>query len=298
MIEPEHQPPTPDECRKVRQLARDDWESVAGGWEQWEPYFAGSNWPVTQKLISGLGLGPQARVLDVGCGLGNPSLPIAAMVAPGGSVVGIDLSEAMIAAARRRTERLALSNVTFQVAAVEEFGEPPGSFDAVVSAFTIMFLPDVVAGLRRLGTLLRAGGRIAVSVWAPHRQNPMFAIPRQALARVVELPRPEPNAPGPMRLAADGELAAALTEAGFAQVRVEKVRFYLFARDPADYWAMVTSLTPMLRRHLARLTEAERQAVRGHLMEAVAHYASGPVIRVPALAQVGTASAAPSATPV
>ncbi|MHC4234829.1 MAG: class I SAM-dependent methyltransferase [Planctomycetota bacterium] len=291
MTDTDHQPPSEDECRELRRRSRDDWDSVAEAWEKWEPHFAAGGWPVTQKLIAGLRMGPQVRVLDVGCGVGNPSLQIAAQIAPHGSVLGSDLSEGMVAAARRKAERLELTNATFRVGAAEELAEPPGNFDAVVSRFTIMFMPDVLGALRHLRRLLRQGGRIAVSVWTPHRHNPMFAIPRRALAEVVDLPQADPYAPGPMRLSGEGELATVLTESGFSDVRVEKVPLYQFARDPADYWSVLTQLTPMLRRHLASLTDAQRHAVRAGVMEAVARYASGSVIRVPALAQVGTASA-------
>ena len=119
----------------------------------------------------------------------------------------------------------------------------------------------------------------------------MFAIPFQELVKVVTLPKPDPHQPGAMRLARDGELAGALTEAGFKDVCVEQVPTYQFARDPADYWSMLTTMAPGFRRQVERLTPEQREAVRHGLMQSVARYASGAVIRVPALARVGTASA-------
>ena len=289
------QPPNPplDEqaCQEQWRRARDDWELVADAWEQWEPHFAAGSWPVSQKLMTELRLADGARVLDVGCGTGNPSLQIAAAVAPTGSVVGVDLSEQMVEICRRKADRLGLSNVRYLVGQAERLDEAPGGFDAVACRFGIMFMPDAVGGLTRLRTLLHPGGRIAVSVWAPLSENPMFAVPRQELAKVVELPAPQPHTPGPMHLSEPGELAGVLSEAGFSEVRVEPVRLYQFARDPEDYWRLITSLTPMLRRTLTRLTDEQREAFRRGLTEAVAQYASGTVIRMPALAQVGSASA-------
>jgi hypothetical protein len=119
----------------------------------------------------------------------------------------------------------------------------------------------------------------------------MFAIPCQELARVADLPKPDPDEPGAMRLAREGELAAALADAGFSEIDVEPVAMYQFARDPQDYWEMLTVMAPGFRRQLRVLNERQRAAVRAGVMSAVAKYASGPVIRVPALAQVGIASA-------
>ncbi|MCP4251144.1 MAG: methyltransferase domain-containing protein [bacterium] len=273
------------------QRARDDWELVADAWEQWEPYFAAGSWPVSQKLITELRLGDDARVLDVGCGTGNPSLQTAAALAPVGSVVGVDLSERMVDICQRKADRLGLTNVRFLVGEAERLDESQAAFDAVVCRFGIMFMPDAAAGLRHLRTLLRPGGRIAISVWAPMDKNPMFAVPRQELGKVIDLPTPQPNTPGPMHLSEPGELAGVLNDAGFSEVRVEPVRLYQFARDPEDYWRLVTSLTPMLRRYLTRLTDEQREAFHRGLTEAVAQYASGTVIRMPALAQVGSATA-------
>ena len=291
MADSNHERPTEDQCREIRERVARNWEDVAEAWDRWEPYFAAGSWPVTQKLIAGLQLSPEARVLDVGCGVGDPALQIAAAIAPRGSVLAIDLSEDMVRAVSRRAQVLGLTNITCRVAAAEELDERPGSFDGVAARFALMAMPDVPGALRHLRSLLRESGRIAASVWAPHEANPMFAIPCQELAKIVKLAKPGPHEPGAMRLSRDGELAGALSNAGFHDVRVERVPTYQFARDPEDYWSMLSRMAPGFRRQLKRLTDEQREAVRKGIKEAVARYASGPVIRVPAMAQVGTASA-------
>jgi ubiquinone/menaquinone biosynthesis C-methylase UbiE len=197
----------------------------------------------------------------------------------------------MVAVAERRARAVGLTNVTFRLGAAEELDEPPGSFDAVVSRFTIMFLPDLAGGLRHLHSLLRPGGRLAVSVWAGYESNPMMAVPRREIAKVVDLPAMDPTKPGPMRLSGKGELAAALTRAGFGEVSVAPVPMYWFARDPQEYWEMLTAMSVTFRRSVAQLSPEQLQTVRAGLTEAVSQYASGSVIRMPALAQVGTGTA-------
>ena len=274
----------------IRRRVHDDYDGVAAGWTRWEPYFAGDFWPVTHALISELRLTPASRVLDFGCGIGDPSLMIAAAIAPTGRVLAIDLAERMIETARQRAAALGLDNVEYRIGAVEDLAEPPGSFDAAVGRFSVMFLPDVDAGLRRLHGLLRDGGRIALATWTPPEANPMFDLPATEIRKVVDVPPPSPDAPGPLRLAADGELADALARAGFRDVTTRTVRAYAFARDADDYWAFVTETSSAVRRQLAAISEADRRRIQAGIAEAVERYRVGPVIRIPALARVGSAT--------
>src|SRR5690349_25121577 len=66
-----------------------------------------------QWLIAHLNIGPGSQVLDLACGNGNPSLLIASLVGPTGTVLGLDLSPVMIEAARARAKELSLSNVSY-----------------------------------------------------------------------------------------------------------------------------------------------------------------------------------------
>ncbi len=283
-VQPDAQP------RITREDIRNQWADAAAAWGKWEPYLASSNWPVSQRLMLSLQLRPGMRVLDVGCGIGDPSLRIAATVEPGGQVLGIDLAEEMVRIASARAAALDLANVEYRVVAVEELNEPAGSFDAIVSQFTIMLFVDMSAGLRKLHDLLRPGGRVAVSVWAPMSVNPMFAIPRAQLAAVRSLPTPPRDAPGPMRLSNPGELEEALTAAGFVDVEVADVRFYNFAKDPNEYFEMLCAIALMFRGAFDALEPDQRKQVRGGLLAELAKYDDFTGVRVPALARVGTAT--------
>lgn len=276
-----------DKVSAIREQVGKDWDQVAGGWRRWAAVFAGSSWPVTQKLLAGLQLRPGHRVLDVGCGIGEPALQAALHVAPGGSVLGVDLSESMLTVSRERAQKYEIQNVQFECAAVEDLDEPEASFDAIVARFSVIFFADVDAGFRRLFDLLRPGGRIAAATWTPLSENPMFGIIAQQVQRINNQPAPDPDAPGPMRLAGPGELAAALSRAGFVDVMVEPVRFFNSAPTVDEYWLMVQDMSPRLRTQLAALTVAERIAVERGIKAEAEKYRDDGAIRVPAKAQVG-----------
>jgi ubiquinone/menaquinone biosynthesis C-methylase UbiE len=285
MMSESTQPPVPREMTKEE--IRDQWGSVAADWGRWEPYFSSSTWPVKQRLLADLHLQPGMRVLDVGCGIGDPSLQVALAVGQEGSVLGLDLAWEMLEVADVRARALGLDNVEFRVGAVEDLSEPDRSFNAVVAQFTIMFLTDVSDGLRKLRGLLRPGGRIAVSTWAPMDVNPMFSIPRAQFAALADRPKLTHRAPGPMHLSKPGELKHALEDAGFGAVEVTDVKFYNFAKDPREYFELVYALTPPFRQNFDSLTADQQKQVREGLMAAVAEYESAGV-RVPAVARVGS----------
>ena len=99
------------------------------------------------------------RVLDVGCGPGNITADLATHV-PDGSVVGIDLSEEVIA--RATSQYASQSNVAFRVDDVYHLDAPDGSFDVVYAHQVLQHLHDPVAALGEMRRVLAPEGRLAV----------------------------------------------------------------------------------------------------------------------------------------
>jgi SAM-dependent methyltransferase len=246
--------------------------------------------PVTQWMIAAAGLAPGMHVLDVGGGIGDPALAAAMAVSPGGSVRSLDLSAGMLATARDRARAYGLTNVRFEVGAVEDVELAEGHFDAVLARFSVMFFPNIALGLRRLFAALQPGGRIVVAAWAQPELNEGFVFPTRVLREVVDVAPSDPDAPGPFRLSGDGELAGALRAAGFRDVGVEDVQLYLFARDPAAYWSMICDVSDSFRRLIAGLDESARQRVRARMLTAVEVFRLGEVLRLPVRARIGHAS--------
>ncbi|HEY3275194.1 MAG TPA: class I SAM-dependent methyltransferase [Syntrophorhabdaceae bacterium] len=87
-----------------------------------------------QPLLQHARLVPGQVVLDVACGPGIPSLMAAPMVAPGGTVTGVDLAPGMVALARSKAQAKAFANVDFREGDAEALPFPDDSFDVVLYA--------------------------------------------------------------------------------------------------------------------------------------------------------------------
>jgi demethylmenaquinone methyltransferase / 2-methoxy-6-polyprenyl-1,4-benzoquinol methylase len=172
-------------------------------------------------------LRPGERALDVCCGTGDLALELARRVGPGGSVVGCDFSEPMLARARKKAAGDAAGHVTFEWADALELPYEEGSFDAVTVGFGVRNFADLDRGLGELVRVLRPGGRLVVLEITQPRRPPLSWFFRIWFDRVVPLlgtlagdrdayaylPASVKRFPGPERL------AAMITAAGADRVR-------------------------------------------------------------------------------
>jgi ubiquinone/menaquinone biosynthesis C-methylase UbiE len=115
-------------------------------------------------LVSGALLQPGMRVLDIATGTGAAALKAAEIVGSQGSVLGIDISDGMLAEARRKVTAAGLQNVEFVNADAEQLDLPAESFDFIFCASALVLMRDIPATLHRCFHWLRPNGFIAFDV--------------------------------------------------------------------------------------------------------------------------------------
>jgi SAM-dependent methyltransferase len=124
--------------------------------------------PVNRAAIAALDLPATSRGLDAGCGIGLQSIELAEAVGPGGAVVGVDLSPALVAEARVRAKAAGLSDrLCFEVCDVRELPYHAGEFDWAWSANCVGYgVSNPVATAAELARVVRPGGLVALLVWS------------------------------------------------------------------------------------------------------------------------------------
>jgi SAM-dependent methyltransferase len=181
--------------------------------------------PLGQMAIACLGPKTGERVLDVGCGAGQTSLELGAAVGPTGQVLGVDISEALLARAQERATAAGASNVTFvrADAGTHPFAPPP--FDGLFSRFGVMFFDDPRAAFANLhAALAPQSGRLSFVCWQAMERNPWAVAPLRAVqAALPQLPMPPPlvGGPGPFAFADPDHVSSLLAGAGFRAVDIE-----------------------------------------------------------------------------
>jgi SAM-dependent methyltransferase len=196
-----------------------DWAAARG--EKWLAQLSGMEGmlaPVDEPLLRALRLEAPFRIAEIGCGGGGTTLEILRR-APAGSVVhGFDVSPALIEVARRRTGP-APQAIAFETADMATAAAPE-PYHRLVSRFGIMFFDDAPAAFANLARWLAPGGRFAFAAWGPTADNPWMTSVRDAAAEVVDIPTPEPEAPGAFRYAEADKLLTLLARSGFAELEV------------------------------------------------------------------------------
>ena len=168
-----------------------------------------------KSFMAAARIGDQDNVLDVGCGTGETTMD-AARIARTGSVLGVDLSAAMLAVACERVERAGLTNVAFVQADAQIHAFQPESFDVVLGRTSAMFFADKPVAFANLSRAPRSDGRLALLVWRPAAANEWIREITSALAAGRQLPDPPPEGPQPFSMGDPDLTRQWLTAAGSA----------------------------------------------------------------------------------
>ncbi|HEX2731907.1 MAG TPA: class I SAM-dependent methyltransferase [Polyangiaceae bacterium] len=260
--------------------AEQAWTSSAGrAWVKLQDQTDAQFEEIGNLAIDKLAPARAEAIIDIGAGTGQTTLALARQVGEEGRVVAIDISEAMVEAARARIERAQVKNVEVVLGNAADL-HYEAQFDAIYSRFGVMFFSDSAAAFASLQKSLKPAGRIAFVCWQPLEVNDWARVPIEAVHSVVpDQPLPEllrPGTPGPFYFSDPVFIQRLLKDAGFKRIQIEphttRLRFGA-AADVAQAVDYALQIGPSARM-LAEADPAVTPRVREALFSALSPYAS------------------------
>jgi len=216
-----------DRARTTYDAAADSFDSPALSF--WD-YFG-------RRTVARLDLREGQNVLDAACGSGASAVPAAKTVGPGGSVLGVDISERLLGLAERKAAQAGLANMKFKCSDMLALPNEDSGFDVVLCVFAIFFVPDMAGATRSLWQRVRPGGRLAITTWGSSLFEPGNSIFWNAVADV----RPDLHkAFNPWdRISSPEGLQKMFAEAGIGAPEIEHEKRLQPVSTAQDWWTIV-----------------------------------------------------------
>ena len=273
-------------------IAMSDADEILAAWEEsshyWRKHQASIEQilaPLTTALLNAAQIRRGQHLLDIGGGTGQPSLSIASIVGKEGSVTYTDPSAGMVETARDEAKRRGLTNIHFHKAPAEELPFENNTFDVAVGRLSVMFFPNVAAGLKEIVRVVKAGGRVSFLVWGSREANPFFSSVTEVLDRFIAPDLEDEDAPGAFRFANPGKLTKLFAGAGLTQVEEQPLPFRIAGPVKAEeFWQLRSEMSDSLRMKLGKLTLEQKSAVKEAVDTAVAEYFKSGAMNFPAQA--------------
>ncbi|HVX95912.1 MAG TPA: class I SAM-dependent methyltransferase [Polyangia bacterium] len=219
-------------------------------WRAYDRMEARLTTALSERMLDLAGLGAGMRVLDLATGRGEPAIPAAHRVGPSGAVLGIDVSESMLAIARQRAREEGVTNLELRAMdAASLEGIPSAHFHSALVRWGLMYMDSPVAALAGARRAVVPGGAVVVAVLAEPERCSYFDLPRRVLARYRSLPPIDPASPGPFRYADVERLRQDLARADLNIEHVEELILPVMEAETAPEviaWVRAFGLTRLL----------------------------------------------------
>lgn len=218
--------------------------------------------PMAARLVDGVGIDPDDEVLDIGTGTGNAAITAARV---GADVIGIDISEDLLDTARRRTDTIEYSNITFDAGDAAALPYADDTFDVTISNLGHMYADPPDTAARELIRVTRPGGRIGFTSWTP-----MSLFPRMAGVALQHVPPSAlPDFTEPPFLWGDESTVRDRLEGDVSDLTSETLELEYPTVGPTAFWEETKRTSGMFEKMIAPLGEGDTNALDADMRSAI-----------------------------
>ena len=263
------------------------WQTSARYWDKYRAVITEMFAPLTSALVEEAQIGIGQKVLDIGGGSGEPSLTIARIVGPPGSVMYTDPVAGMLESAQAEAGRRGLTNIHFKRCSADDLPFADCTFDVAIGRLSAMFFVDPVTAVREALRVVLKDGRVAFAVWGPKEANPFFSSITDVIDQFLDRLPQDSDAPDTFRFAVPGKLAGALKQSDADNVIERQLNFRIEAAISFEqFWQLRTEMSETLREKMARLTAAQLPTVKQAVADAAQKYFVSGTMSFPAEALI------------
>lgn len=274
----------PEATSDANAAMRDYWNTVAGPrWAADPGARERRNRESLALLLARIGDVAGKNVLEIGCGAGALTLPLAAAVGEKGRVTAVDIAEPMLGAVRQRIAERGLRNVTLHLGDAQVFDFEPAAFDLMTSRMGVMFFADPTAAFRNIRSALKPGARLCFACWGPLAENRHWLVSYDVALRHLGPPASQPaHQPSPLAFADPDFVRGMLGAAGFAEIAVERAHPTIIGGSAEEEARQALAMGPTARLiEEKRPDDGVRAAIAREVAAAYAAIAESGEVRLP-----------------
>jgi SAM-dependent methyltransferase len=256
------------------------WDAKAPGYDDFLGQVTGR---LVERLLDAVAARRGIRLLDIATG---PGYAAARAAERGGSVVGVDIAEEMVALASRLHPAL-----DFRVANAESLPFPDDSFDAVVGNFAMLHIARPERAAAEFFRVLVPGGRLALTVWDTPERARLFGTFLDAVAEAgVDPPEEIPIGPPFFRFSDEQEFARLLDDQRLESIKVETITFSYEVSSPDELWLGLLAGTVRTSALIQRQPDEVQERIRAAFDRVVQRHRVGDRLAVPVAVKLASAT--------
>jgi len=198
-----------------RRVQRYGWDKAANYYEtSWQKQLQ----PAQENLIQFADVKAGEKVIDIACGTGLVTFPVAEKVGENGFVLGTDISDKMVEMAASTAAEKNYLQVKFERMDAEELKVEDNVYDVALCALGLMYVPDPMKSLKEMLRVLKPGGRAVAAVWGK-RDHCGWA----EIFEIVDKRVSSEVCPMFFNLGNDSTLEQYFSAAGFSKIASERI---------------------------------------------------------------------------